>query len=171
VPGLIKRPRFSKKSQNLKLMISLRKTVASELKQISDMGYQTHVGSFLNQTSLEKHKHDFNNTDVIYLSVLNTSGKLAGYVIIHKKKQFGSIQLKRILIDENYLGIGTEVIEATEQYCARVLNATRLWLDVYVDNARAVRVYEKLGYKVFKEGIENKKQVLFYEKEFQVSLN
>jgi len=149
-------------------MISIRKTRLSELKQISDMGCQNHVGDFLNHTPHEKHKYNFKSSDVIYLSILSASEKLAGYVIIRKEKQLGTVQLKRIVMDEKYLGLGSEAIKSAEHYCVSVLKCTRLWLDVYEDNLRAVHVYEKLGYKIFKEGIENAKSVLFYEKTFRI---
>lgn len=47
-------------------------------------------------------------------------------------------------------GIGTEVTEMLLRHGFETMNLHRVWLRVYVDNLRAIRVYEKLGF--VKEG-------------------
>jgi ribosomal protein S18 acetylase RimI-like enzyme len=145
-------------------MITIRNTNFKELKEISEIGYQSHVGEFLSNKSLETHQRDFKNNGVIYLSILTSAGVLAGYVIICKEKQSKAVQLKRILIDEKHLGIGQEALLYLENYCILELKSNRIWLDVYENNLKAIYVYEKLGYINFKANIQNLKTVLFYEK-------
>ncbi|MBL1319697.1 MAG: GNAT family N-acetyltransferase [Methylophaga sp.] len=145
-------------------MTSIRNTHFKELKNIYEMGYQSHIGEFLSIKSLETHEIDFKKDSVIYLSIISTSGLLAGYIILCKEKQSKTVQLKRILIDEKYLGKGQEAMISLESHCIRELKSNHIWLDVYKTNSKAIYVYEKLGYKKFKQNIQNSKLVLFYEK-------
>jgi RimJ/RimL family protein N-acetyltransferase len=48
-------------------------------------------------------------------------------------------------------GYGTEATTLIVGYAFATLNLNRVWLHVYEDNPRAVRVYEKVGFK--KEGV------------------
>jgi len=145
-------------------MTDIRNTNFKELKEIYEMGKQRHVGEFLNNKTLETHEEEFKSSGVIYLSIINSSGLLAGYIIICKEKQSRRIQLKRILIDEDFLGIGQEAIKLLENYCIREYGINHIWLDVYGMNARAIYVYEKLGYIKIKEKTQNSKLVLYYDK-------
>ena len=43
-------------------------------------------------------------------------------------------------------GYGTEALKLLEDYAFNVLGLERLQLDVYADNARAIRCYEKAGF-------------------------
>ena len=144
--------------------MNIRNTQIKELTEIHEMGYQSHVGDFLGIKSLETHKKNFKSDGVIYLSIINSSGTLAGYIILCKEHKSKTVQLKRILIDEKHLGIGQEAILLVENYCSRELQSNYIWLDVYKNNSKAIYVYEKLGYINFKQEIQNSKSVLFYEK-------
>ena len=147
-------------------MISIRNTSFKELKEISEIGCQSHVGEFLSNKSLDTHEKDFKSKGVIYLSILTSEDLFAGYIIICKEERLKVVQLKRILIDEKYLGIGQEALLYLENYCIIELKSNRIWLDVYENNLKAIHVYEKLGYIRFKENVQNLKTVLFYEKKF-----
>ena len=144
--------------------MNIRNTQIKELTEIHEMGYQSHVGDFLGIKSLETHKKNIKSDGVIYLSIINSSGTLAGYIILCKEHKSKTVQLKRILIDEKHLGIGQEAILLVENYCSRELQSNYIWLDVYKNNSKAIYVYEKLGYINFKQEIQNSKSVLFYEK-------
>ena len=148
-------------------MISIKKSEFSQLTQFCKMNTQNHVENHLNIKSLKTHQQEFQNSDVVYLSIFNKTNKLAGYIILVKEKHENSIQLKRILIDEAFLGIGQDAMVVMEKYCITKLNAKRIWLDVFKNNSKAIYIYEKLGYKEFKRGEENDRAVIFYEKNLQ----
>jgi len=145
-------------------MIGIRKSSFNELKDISDMGSQNHVLKYLGKKTLETHERDFVKNTIIYLSILSSTKQLAGYIILCLKIKSKSVQLKRILVSEKYLGIGQEAIIATENYCVNKFNCSRIWLDVYGNNLKARYIYEKLDYKKFRETTQHGKTVLFYEK-------
>ena len=59
---------------------------------------------------------------------------------------------------------GPAAIVAMEAYCRDQLSVSRIWLDVFEDNPRAIHVYEKLGYKRFKSELFEGRTLHFYEK-------
>ena len=128
------------------------------------MNTQSHVGVHLSLKSLVTHQQEFQQQDIIYLSIVNHKKDLAGYIVLIKENHGDSIQLRRILIDQAFLGIGQEAMIALEHYCMTTLSIKRIWLDVFKNNVRAIHLYEKLNYHIFKRGEENGCAVLFYEK-------
>jgi putative acetyltransferase len=59
--------------------------------------------------------------------------------------QIGGISVRE---DRQGQGIGTALMEAALDLANKWLNLTRLELEVYVDNAPAVRLYEKWGFTI-----------------------
>ncbi len=51
-----------------------------------------------------------------------------------------------------------------EVYVLEHYGVHEVWLDVYVDNKRAVGLYVKLGYVRYNIGVENHRKVWFYKK-------
>jgi len=145
-------------------MVLVQNSRLEELVKFSNINKQSHIGYHLSIKSREKHQQEFENRNSLFLSFTVPSGKLAGYIILVKENNVNTVQLKRRLVDEHYLGIGQKAILATEKYCITELKTKRVWLDVFIDNDRAVHVYKKLGYKAFKQSVEDSREVIFYEK-------
>lgn len=131
---------------------------------IYEMSQQKHISTFLNPKSLKQFQNEFLNDNNVYLNVLNLKGILVGYVILVIDEN--SVQLKRIVIAENYLGIGQKVLREVEQYCVEKFDLNTLWLDVYANNDRAIKAYENAGYVRYDSGVEKGKEVLFYRKKY-----
>jgi len=87
---------------------------------------------------------------------------IVGYIILVIETE--AVQLKRIVIDEKYLGIGFKALALLDNYCQKIIKKNELWLDVYADNKRAISLYEKSGYIRYSEGVENCREVWFYRK-------
>ncbi len=47
---------------------------------------------------------------------------------------------------------------------AKKLNKNYIWLDVYADNKRAIKLYEKSEFRCYDRGIENGREVCFFKK-------
>jgi len=143
----------------------LKQTHFDELVILENLSKQKHIGKNLNPKSLKKFQEEFAQKEIIFLNIMTTSKEIAGYLIL--KKEPSSVQLKRIVIDEKHLGIGKEALGLFEAYCLKHFNATMLWLDVYADNTRAIRLYEKSGYVRYNVGMENHREVWFYRKDLK----
>jgi RimJ/RimL family protein N-acetyltransferase len=74
-----------------------------------------------------------------------------------------------IFIGEKHLwnqGYGTEVMTLLLKHGFETLNLNRIWLDVYADNPRAIRSYEKVGFV-----LEGKKRQAMYKQGQYVDLH
>ena len=76
-----------------------------------------------------------------------------------------SIEFHRIVIDEKCREIGQLAIGEMGNYCRNVLSAKRIWLDVYEDNLPGKHIYERLGYRKYKENTCDGRKLLYYEKD------
>jgi len=153
--------RHSQWSVNL---IELRRTEIKELATISELGNQEHTKPFLNTKSMADYKREFTEENTTYLCIINASNIILGYLILLKDQNKNSIQLKRILISKESLGIGQYALAKLEKYCTSIMGIKHIWLDVYDNNYRAIHVYNKLGYQVFHTEIVNKRKILYFNK-------
>lgn len=74
------------------------------------------------------------------------------------------VELRRIVISKKGNGLGQQAIALMEEYCAEHLNCSRVWLDVFESNKRGIYLYQKLGYKQFKQTEFEGQQLLCMEK-------
>ncbi|MBT8083671.1 MAG: GNAT family N-acetyltransferase [Pseudomonadales bacterium] len=130
------------------------------------MDRQDHASNFVNQTGLETHQKQFDDPNIIYLSIDNSSGELSGYFVLVVEPDTGSLEFRRILLDQTQRGTGQVAIKEMENYCKSEFSVTRIWLDVYEDNDIGRHIYEKMGYRQFKAEHEDGRKLLFYEKAF-----
>ncbi|PCJ53791.1 MAG: hypothetical protein COA79_22530 [Planctomycetota bacterium] len=145
-------------------MIKLRKTEINELPTLYKIGIQEHAKTFLNIKSMLDHQREFTDKNTRFLNILNTSNVILGYFILVKDLVKKSIQLKRILICKEHLGIGQDSLISLEKYCITEIGINHIWLDVYDNNYRAIHIYKKLGYKLFNTLIEDNRKILYYDK-------
>ena len=142
---------------------TLKKTLSKELPLLKNLSTQKYIGKNLNPKSLQKFKDEFTQKEITFLNIISNTHEIAGYIIL--KQTDASVQLKRIVIDEKHLGIGTEVMQKFESYVLEHYGVHEIWLDVYADNKRAIGLYEKVGYVRYNIGVENHREVWFYKKE------
>ena len=145
-------------------MVSLRLAKKEELEIFETLDRQEHARRFINKTGLKVHQTNFDDPDITYLSIENPHGVFCGYIILIEEVDTASIEFRRIIIDQNQRGIGQVTINEMEIYCRKEMGAHRIWLDVYDDNELGIHVYEKHGYKRFKEELVGERRLLFYEK-------
>jgi RimJ/RimL family protein N-acetyltransferase len=145
-------------------MISLRSSTRDELVVFDDMDRQDHACDFITQIGLERHREYFDDPNVSYLSIENDRGEFSGYFVLAFEPDTESLEVRRILVDQNKRGLGQAAIKEMEKYCKRKFNAKRIWLDVFEDNVIGRHIYEKMGYQQFKGELEEGRKLLFYEK-------
>jgi len=141
----------------------LKKATKEDLKTYFHLSQQKHIGQNLNPKTLDQFQREFENESIIFFSVMSND-KVMGYVILVDEKTTNQVQLKRIVIDEHYLGSGQRLFELVEEYCIKKLEKYMLWLDVYADNHRAIALYEKLGYVRYNDGMQGHRKVWFYRR-------
>ncbi len=82
-------------------MTTLRKSTYEELTVFRDIEKQVHAQAFINSSSLETHRKNFANKNIVYLSIENKAGNLAGYFILALEADRKTVEFRRIIIDEN----------------------------------------------------------------------
>jgi len=146
-------------------MVEIRTSHIDELKIFSTLDTQKDVEKYVTKKSLDEHINEFRNPDMLFFTIINKYKKIAGYFIIVREDRKKSIEIRRIIVDENERGIGQLAIREMEKFCKMTLKVQRAWLDVFEHNHRGQHVYQKLGYTKFKEGICEGKKLYFLEKQ------
>ncbi|CCQ92853.1 conserved hypothetical protein [[Clostridium] ultunense Esp] len=85
-----------------------------------------------------------------YYSVFNEGNRFIGYMGIKKIRRIFRDALLGIVFDPNYVnqGYGTEAITAFLEYYFNEMKMKKLYLEVVQFNKRALRCYEKSGFKI-----------------------
>lgn len=93
-----------------------------------------------------------NLTEDDFWYVAEDEGQVIGLVMLKRysnarKKHVGVIGL---MVDRNYqgMGIGNLLLEKIINLADNKLNIKRLELNVFIDNERAIKLYEKHGFKI-----------------------
>ncbi len=144
-------------------VVTLRESEEREIPRFCEMDQQVHAKDFIIATTLETHRQNFAAENIVYLSILEGGDVLAGYFILVREPG-NSVEFRRILVGQGFLGIGQEAIGIMEQFCWSELGARRIWLDVFEDNARGMHIYEKLGYRYFSSDGFDGRKLFYYEK-------
>ena len=144
--------------------MSLRLAKREELEIFDKLDRQEHARRFINETGLKVHQSNFDDQKITYLCIENPQDVFCGYIILVKQVDTASIEFRRILIDQKQRGIGQVAISEMEIYCRKDMGVRLIWLDVYDDNELGIHVYEKLGYRRFKEEPVGERRLLFYKK-------
>ena len=79
-------------------------------------------------------------------------GELAGYALLSLRKDSQAVRVYSIAVDARFArrGVGSALLQACEKY-ARKHNKCQLTLEVRYDNAPAIALYEKWGFRLFGE--------------------
>ena len=124
--------------------ISIKKTDFKDLNKI--MVFEKENSQFIQQYDLAEHKKILESE--YHLSIFKKeNNKLIGHIILtgifDQKK---SIEFRRIVISEKGFGYGKDSIELIKKICFEKYKADKIWLDVYSDNKRAIKLYESQGF-------------------------
>jgi len=130
--------------------IRLTNTALSDIDNIIE--FENSNRQFVHQYSKDKHIALLKDNDCLHLSIKRLDNdKLVGHMIIFGLCNHNKVlEFRRITINEKGLGFGREAIRLLKQFCFEKLKFHRLWLDVYDDNDKAIKLYESEGF--IKEG-------------------
>jgi RimJ/RimL family protein N-acetyltransferase len=105
--------------------------------------YRQYIGSW----TFEEHRSAMESADVEYLVVVRED-VLAGFAILQGlQSEHRCILLRRIAVSARRRGLGRELLQSAMDRVFRHHGAHRLWLDVFVTNTRARRLYASLGFR------------------------
>ncbi|GGD14260.1 GNAT family N-acetyltransferase [Hyunsoonleella pacifica] len=125
--------------------IIIRNTVPDDLDKIVVL--EKNDSQFVQEYSKAEHQNIIEEEQ--HLSIFEKKSEaLIGYIIlagIFSKNKI--IEFRRIVVSKKGLGYGKDAIRLIKQICFTQLKAKQIWLDVYEDNLRAIKLYQSLGFK------------------------
>jgi diamine N-acetyltransferase len=98
--------------------------------------------------SREQHLHCIDDPSQRHVSVYRMPEiSLIGFIILQQiDNPNRALEFRRIVIAEKGRGYGRACLQWIKKYCFEELQFHRLWLDVFTDNERAIRLYESEGF-------------------------
>jgi diamine N-acetyltransferase len=105
--------------------------------------YRQYIGSW----TYEEHRSAMESADAEYL-ICVPEDALAGFAILQGiESEHRSILLKRIAVNAPNRGLGRKLLLSVIERVFEHHGAHRLWLDVFVTNTRARRIYASCGFR------------------------
>ncbi len=135
-------------------MITLRPSAPADLSWVTGLERRADHANAIGQWSDLEHLATMQSPKREHW-IVEDDGKPEGYLIAYDcRRQDAGIYVKRILVDVKNRGTGTL---ALAKYLDRVfaqLQAKFVWLIVFEENARAIAVYRRLGFRRFDPATE-----------------
>ncbi|MHA7964733.1 GNAT family N-acetyltransferase [Paenibacillus sp. CAU 1782] len=128
--------------------VKFRAAQAEDLAFIASLESAPENAVFIQPWTLEKHENSLNNPDIRYFFIETAQdGSPVGYLILAGLcSPHDSLELTRIVISRKGGGYGTAAFRLLKKWAFESLAVHRLWLDVKVNNERAIRLYKKMGF-------------------------
>lgn len=131
-------------------MLNFQKTELANLHAVLQM--EENDRAFICPDSRIQHEFIINSKSHRHISIFeNTSRALVGYILLSLHESKKSLELDRIVIKKKGKGYGHLALKWIKQFCFEEIKYHRLWLDVFIENERAIHLYESEGFK--KEGL------------------
>ncbi len=130
----------------------LRRATLDDIPAIIALERLAEAQRYVGQWTEERHRATLAGTDARYYLAETDDASPSAYAILRGLAETsGSVELKRVVVARPGNGLGRRILKEILRIAFEELNAHRLFLDVFDDNARARHVYESLGFQY--EGI------------------
>lgn len=141
-------------SERIRYVEVSEELVTDYLRMVNDL---EHVGRFIGRrtepVSEEKERkwvrEKLAEKAVLFSMIEKSSGAFIGNIELMNLRDHEAELGIAITAAKQDLGCGTEAIRAVTDYAFAQLGLKRVFLKVYPDNARAIRVYEKCGFREY----------------------
>jgi RimJ/RimL family protein N-acetyltransferase len=126
--------------------LTLRAASAGDLDAIMTIERAPGFERWVERSSAEEHRAMMDDANYAYL-VGEAGGEVVAFAILRDLNDpHGNRYLKRIAVARPDQGVGGAFLERVVDWTFDRAGAHRFWLDCFSHNARAQRVYEKLGF-------------------------
>ena len=126
--------------------LEVRVASASDLAVIMAIERAPGFERWVGRSSAEEHRAMMDDANTAYL-VGKAAGETVAFAILRNLDDpHGNRYLKRVAVARPDQGVGGAFLEQVVDWAFDCVAAHRLWLDCFSYNARAQRVYEKLGF-------------------------
>ena len=126
--------------------LTLRAAIADDLDAIMAIERRPGFERWVGRSSAEEHRAMMDDANTAYL-VGEADGEVVAFAILRNLDDpHGNRYLKRVAVARPGEGVGGAFLARVVDWTFDRLGAHRFWLDCFAHNARAQRVYEKLGF-------------------------
>jgi len=126
--------------------LTLRTAAAGDLDAILAIERRPGFERWVGRTSAEEHRAMMGDANYAYL-IGESGGEVVAFAILRDLNDpHGNRYLKRVAVARPDQGVGGAFLERVADWTFDRAGAHRFWLDCFSHNARAQRVYEKLGF-------------------------
>lgn len=128
--------------------IHLRPTRPEDIAFVREVESAPENRSMVEQWPADKHLAALYQPHREHLIIEDEDGTAAGYAILEGlQRPAQTAFLRRIVVAHKHHGVGDRALEAIEHYCFDELGVSDLKLEVHDDNAKAIGLYKKHGFK------------------------
>ena len=132
--------------------MKFRSAIAADIAQICRLETLPQFRTFVGSWPPDEHLKNLGDPDASYIVAEDEPGNLAAFAILRGLlSEHRALELKRIVVGSPNQGTGKRFLAAIANRAFGEYGAHRLYLDVFVNNDRALHVYEAFGFR--KEGI------------------
>ena len=130
----------------MEVSLTLRAASAGDLEDIMAIERAPGFERWIGRSSAPEHRAMMDDANTAYL-IGEASGEVVAFAILRDfNDPHGNRYLKRVAVARPDQGVGFAFLERVVDWIFERAGAHRLWLDCFSYNARAQRVYEKLGF-------------------------
>lgn len=127
--------------------MDLRPATAADVDWLVGQEERPELAAFIHRWTAEEHRANLADTDKRYLIAEDADGGRLGFVILAGlETPARDVELVRMAVTEPGRGLGKPLLRQVIELTFGELGASRLWLDVYDDNPRAIRAYRTAGF-------------------------
>ena len=126
--------------------LRLRDTTPEDLGLVLEMEAAAGAAPWIVRWSRERHERAIVDLDEAHLLVCDGEQPVGFVLLAGLTNENRSVELGRIVIEPAGRGLGRAALRLVLDRAFGELGAHRVWLDVKVDNARARRAYEAVGF-------------------------
>jgi len=127
--------------------LTLRLAAAADLAAIMAIERGPGFERFVGRSSIEEHQGLMASANHVYFVGTSISGAIVAFAILRDLEDaHGNVYLKRIAVVRPDEGLGGAFLRLVVGWVFARARPHRFWLDCFTHNARAQRVYEKLGF-------------------------
>lgn len=127
--------------------VTLRAAAPADLPAIMAIERTLGFERFVGRSARDEHRAMMASSNYAYLVGEGADGAILAFAILRDLEDaHGNLYLKRIAVARPDEGLGGAFLPLVVAWAFARTGAYRFWLDCFADNARAQRVYEKLGF-------------------------
>lgn len=128
--------------------LNLVEAIESDIEIIIEIENHKENRDYIWLGTYEDHLYEIKDPNhLLFVFKEKESGQIVGFSLIYMDFKSNLFELRRIAITKKGIGYGKESLKAIIKYAFEETKTNKIWLDVYPDNHRAIKLYEGLGFK------------------------